>query len=110
MAAPLTSGHWKEGELTSCCVSPRALAQRRPLVNKMTTDNPKCLDATESHAAPSTAMQRPQRTATSPRFRNVLCLDDFELAARKYLPRPIFGYIAGAAETQRSLRDNRLAF
>jgi L-lactate dehydrogenase (cytochrome) len=26
------------------------------------------------------------------------------------LPRPIFGYIAGAAETNRSLHDNRLAF
>jgi L-lactate dehydrogenase (cytochrome) len=40
----------------------------------------------------------------------VLCLDDFETAARKHLPRPIFGYIAGAAETNRSLRNNRLAF
>jgi L-lactate dehydrogenase (cytochrome) len=40
----------------------------------------------------------------------VLCLDDFEMAARKHLPRPIFEYIAGAAETNRSLRNNRLAF
>jgi L-lactate dehydrogenase (cytochrome) len=40
----------------------------------------------------------------------VLCLDDFEIAAQKHLPRPVFGYIAGAAETNRSFRDNRLAF
>jgi L-lactate dehydrogenase (cytochrome) len=40
----------------------------------------------------------------------MLCLDDFEPAARKHLPRPIFGYVAGAAETNMSLQDNREAF
>jgi len=40
----------------------------------------------------------------------ILCLDDFEPAARRHLPRPIFGYVAGAVETNRSLRDNREAF
>lgn len=40
----------------------------------------------------------------------MLCLDDFEIAARRHLPRPIFGYIAGAAETNRSLHDNRRMF
>jgi L-lactate dehydrogenase (cytochrome) len=40
----------------------------------------------------------------------LLCLDDFEAAARKHLPRPIFGYIAGAVETNMSLDDNRAAF
>jgi L-lactate dehydrogenase (cytochrome) len=44
------------------------------------------------------------------RLRRVLCLDDFETAARKHLPRPIFGYIAGAVETNMSLEDNRAAF
>ncbi len=42
--------------------------------------------------------------------RDLLCLDDFEAAARKHLPRPIFGYIAGAVETNMSLDDNRVAF
>ena len=42
--------------------------------------------------------------------RDLLCLDDFEPAARKHLPRPIFGYIAGAVETNMSLDDNRAAF
>jgi L-lactate dehydrogenase (cytochrome) len=40
----------------------------------------------------------------------VLALDDFELLARSRLPRPIFGYVAGAAETSASLADNRGAF
>jgi L-lactate dehydrogenase (cytochrome) len=42
--------------------------------------------------------------------KNILCLDDFERFARARLPRPIFGYVAGAAETAQSLHDNRDAF
>ncbi len=60
-----------------------------------------------SSAAP-VAVARPP--ATPRRLRHMLCLDDFEIAARRHLPRPIFGYIAGAAETNRSLRENRLVF
>ena len=41
---------------------------------------------------------------------DVLSLDDFESAARRHLPRPIFGYVAGAVETDWSLHDNRAAF
>ncbi len=41
---------------------------------------------------------------------DLLCLDDFEAAARRHLPAPVFGYIAGAAETNRSHRANREAF
>jgi len=44
------------------------------------------------------------------RLRDVLCLDDFEPLARRRLPRPIFGYVAGAAERNSSLRDNAEAF
>ncbi len=44
------------------------------------------------------------------RLRGILSLDDFEPAARRHLPRPIFGYIAGAVETNRSLAANREAF
>nr|WP_294864443.1 alpha-hydroxy acid oxidase [uncultured Pseudogulbenkiania sp.] len=43
-------------------------------------------------------------------LRGVLALDDFEALARQRLPRPIFGYVAGAAEDNASLRDNRAAF
>ena len=44
------------------------------------------------------------------RLRRVLALADFEVEARRHLPRPVFGYIAGAAETNASLDDNRRAF
>ena len=43
-------------------------------------------------------------------LREALCLDDFEELARRRLPRPIFGYVAGAAERNSSLRDNVSAF
>ncbi|MDC8760918.1 alpha-hydroxy acid oxidase [Janthinobacterium sp. hw3] len=53
----------------------------------------------------------PQASAAPPRaLRRVLSLDDFEALARRRLPRPIFGYIAGAAENNASLRENRAAF
>jgi L-lactate dehydrogenase (cytochrome) len=40
----------------------------------------------------------------------ILSLQDFEAAARRHLPRPLFGYIEGAAETNASRADNRAAF
>ena len=49
------------------------------------------------------ATERPQ-----PRIlRRMLALDDFEDAARRIIPRPIFGYASGGAETNASLRANR---
>src|SRR4051794_23473601 len=44
------------------------------------------------------------------RLRHLLSLDDFEEAARRHLPRPVFGYMSAAAETRRSLRANRDTF
>jgi L-lactate dehydrogenase (cytochrome) len=43
-------------------------------------------------------------------LQRLLCLDDFETEAKCFLPRPIFGYVAGAAETNRSFEMNRSAF
>src|SRR5260221_5040705 len=40
----------------------------------------------------------------------ILALDDFEEPARRYLPRPMFGYVSGGAETNASLRANRAQF
>ena len=42
--------------------------------------------------------------------RRFLSLDDFERAARRHLPRVIFGYVAGGVEDGHSLRGNRAAF
>lgn len=43
-------------------------------------------------------------------LRNVLSLHDFEARARGLLPRPIFGYVNGAAEDNHTRDDNRLVF
>ncbi len=40
----------------------------------------------------------------------ILAIDDFEAPARRYLPRPMFGYVSGGAETNASLRANRAQF
>ena len=47
---------------------------------------------------------------TPRRLRRILSLDDFEPAARRVLPRPVFGYVSGGCETDSSLRENRGAF
>ena len=50
-------------------------------------------------------------TTDPPRsLRGILSLHDFEPAAQSYLPRPLFGYIAGAAESNASFRDNRAVY
>jgi len=43
-------------------------------------------------------------------LKRVLALDDFEELARRHLPAPLFGYIAGASETNASLKMNADAF
>lgn len=48
--------------------------------------------------------------AAPPGLRKFLSLQDFEAGARRHLPRPLFEYIAGAAEDSASLHGNRAAF
>lgn len=43
-------------------------------------------------------------------LRAILSLDDFERAAQRHLPRPIFAYVSGGCELNRSLAANRAAF
>lgn len=63
---------------------------------------------------PAAVNNNPRRSArvesASPRLRRILSLEDFEAAARRCLPRPIFGYVASAAEENLSLAKNREAF
>src|SRR5688500_11646810 len=61
-------------------------------------------------APPPTREAKRQNPAASRALRAILALTDFEEPARRYLPRPIFGYISGGAETDASLRGNRAAF
>jgi L-lactate dehydrogenase (cytochrome) len=44
------------------------------------------------------------------KLKDLLSLEDFEDAARRVLPRPIFGYAEGAVETNASLRANFAAW
>ncbi len=50
-------------------------------------------------------------TARPPvRMRKVLALEDLDARARRFLPRPIYGYVAGGVEQNLSLRANRQQF
>ena len=58
--------------------------------------------------APSFAGSTARPDQQPPRIlRRILALDDFEDAARRVVPRPIFGYVTGGAETNASRRANR---
>jgi L-lactate dehydrogenase (cytochrome) len=43
-------------------------------------------------------------------LKRILSLDDFEAAARRYLPGPVFAYVNGGVEDDISRSDNRAAF
>ena len=61
-------------------------------------------------AARRSAVATRQEVTTPRRLGKILSLDDFEEPARRFLPRPIFGYISGGVETNASLAGNRAAF
>src|SRR6185503_11173875 len=63
-----------------------------------------------NQAALRAAAESGQKAEAPGHLKDILCLDDFEEPARRYLPRPIFGYISGAVETNASLDGNRSAF
>mgnify|MGYP001121102494 CR=1 FL=1 len=43
-------------------------------------------------------------------LKDVLSLDDFEIAAQRHLPPPVFAYVHGGVEDNLSRADNRAAF
>lgn len=70
-------------------------------------------------AASVTARQLPERaeravdrltTKHAHRLRRILELEDFTAAARRKLPRAVFGYVADGAENEVALHTNRAAF
>ena len=44
------------------------------------------------------------------KLKDILDLDDFERAARRGLPRAVYGYVAHGTETETTLRSNRAVF
>ena len=66
-------------------------------------------DKTANMSPPPATVKR--AVSAVPRaMRRYLSLDDFEATARRRLPKMLYGYISGAAETDAALRDNRRAF
>jgi L-lactate dehydrogenase (cytochrome) len=63
--------------------------------------------AAQPAATPTAAAQA---IALPARLGHILSLDDFERAARRHLPGPIFAYISGAVERNHSLRANAASF
>lgn len=49
-------------------------------------------------------------TALPARLGHILNLDDFEEAARRHLPAPVFAYVSGGVERNQTLRANARAF
>lgn len=76
----------------------------------MNTPPPPTPNPAASGAAAQKAWAAFNGKAGGGRLARVLSLDDFEPLARARLPRAIYGYIAGAAETRQSWADNRSAF
>jgi L-lactate dehydrogenase (cytochrome) len=66
-------------------------------------------DRTANLTAPPATVQRPVK-AVPRALRRYLSLDDFEATARRLLPKFLYGYIAGGAETDAAIADNRWAF
>lgn len=65
-----------------------------------------------SQPAELNPLDAPPRSPYVPprRLRHFLSLHDFEAAARRHLPRPIFEYVAGSVEDRQAEHDNRRAF
>jgi L-lactate dehydrogenase (cytochrome) len=59
---------------------------------------------------PAALVKAPQDAARQAGFRRILSLADFETAARRRLPRMVFGFVAGASETDAAMRDASNAF
>lgn len=62
----------------------------------------------QAHAAATTHFGKP--IVLPARLGHVLSLDDFEAAARRHLPAPVFAYVSGGVERNQSLRANARAF
>ena len=75
----------------------------------MTTTKQELSDALPAAARSAGTPARPAQK--SPRVLNrVLALEDFEGEARRYLPRPIFGFVSGGVENNVSRENNRTVF
>ena len=63
-----------------------------------------------SIAAPKTVTEKRPASQVPASLQRYLALQDFEQGLEAHLPRMLWGFVSGAAETDWSLRDNREAF
>jgi len=68
------------------------------------------LDKSTTLTAPPPATVTRAQSAVPRALKRYLALDDFEPAARRRIPKFLYGYISGGAETDASVRDNRKSF
>ena len=66
------------------------------------------MSASATTPIPGTRAQAP--SAPPSRLRRILSLDDFERAAERYLPKPVFAYVSGGVEDNVSREGNRAQF
>jgi L-lactate dehydrogenase (cytochrome) len=67
------------------------------------------LDKSTPLTAPPATVTRPE-SAVPRALKRYLTLDDFEATARRRIPKFLYGYISGGAETDAAVRENRKAF
>lgn len=68
------------------------------------------IDHSDAERIPAQQSAPRKGTKLPRKLRKMLCLHDFEPAARRLLPKPIFGYVAGASEDNRTYVGNRAVF
>jgi L-lactate dehydrogenase (cytochrome) len=68
------------------------------------------LDKSTTLTAPPPATVTRAQSAVPRALKRYLALDDFEPTARGRIPKFLYGYISGGAETDASVRDNRKSF
>ena len=68
------------------------------------------LDKSTTLTAPPPATVTRAQSAVPRALKRYLALDDLEPAARRRIPKFLYGYISGGAETDASVRDNRKSF
>src|SRR4051794_20605331 len=61
-------------------------------------------------ATPAPATVTRTQSAVPRALKRYLALDDFEPAARRRIPKFLYGYISGGAETDAAVRDNKKSF
>ena len=67
-------------------------------------------DLNDSLPMTETASQVADSPLPPRNLRGIISLDDFEIPARRYIPRPIFGYVKSGSEREESLSANRAAY